>query len=240
MLTLVESPPRRSFGLKGLDLALAQHIDLERGVFVEAGANDGVTESNTLLLELDHGWTGLLVEPVPQLAELCSRNRPKALVEQVALVAFDYRRPTIRMHYSDLMSVVDGARGSAREDAKWAELGFHADGNRPDRSTPRTIDVPARPLSAVLDEHGITDIDLLSLDVEGYEPSVLRGLDLDRHRPTYIVVEAWSPSEVDALLLGHYEKVGALCAHEFMGYVWHDVLYRESRAIGSDSNPRVV
>jgi FkbM family methyltransferase len=230
----------RSFGLKGLDFVLARHIALECGFFVEAGANDGIKESNTLLLERECGWTGLLVEPIPQLADRCRTNRPRALVEQVALVAFDYPRSTIGMHYSDLMSVVDGARGSAREDAEWAELGFHAPDNHPDHSVLRTLDVPARPLSAVLDQHRITHVDLLSLDVEGYEPNVLRGLDFNRHRPTYIVVEAWAPSEVDALLLAHYERVGALCSHEFKGRVWQDVLYRESTTMGRDSIPRVV
>jgi len=193
---------------------------------VEAGANDGVAESNTLLFELDHGWTGLLVEPIPHLAERCRRNRPNALVEEAALVAFDYHRPTIRMHYSDLMSVVEGARGSAREDREWADMGFQAPGNRPDRDIPRTIEVPARPLSTVLDRRKVSHIDLLSLDVDGYEASVLRGLDLNRHRPTYIVVETWNSSEVEPLLLGRYEKIGSLCGHEFMGHVWQDVLYR--------------
>jgi FkbM family methyltransferase len=216
----------RSHGLKELDVALWRHIRLAGGYFVEAGANDGVTESNTLLLERQFGWTGLLVEPVPALAAQCRRNRPNALVEEVALVASDYPRSTIRLHYSDLMSVVEGARGSARQDMDWVELGFRTPGNRPDRGLPRTIEVPARPLSAVLCDHGISHVDLLSLDVEGYEPEVIRGLDLTRHRPTYIVVEAWDIRKIDAALLGPYEKVGELCRHELGGRAWQDVLYR--------------
>ena len=34
------------------------------GFFVEAGAFDGATDSNTLHFELAHQWSGLLVEPV--------------------------------------------------------------------------------------------------------------------------------------------------------------------------------
>jgi FkbM family methyltransferase len=217
-------PP--SYGLKGLDAALARHIDFDGGFFVEAGANDGIAESNTLLFERHRNWTGLLIEPVPQLAQRCRVNRPNTLVEQVALVSFDHPDPTIRVRYSDLMSVVDGARGSETEDIEWAELGFSTDGNSPSATVPRTIEVRAQPLSGVLDQHGITHVDLLSLDVEGYEPSVLRGLDFRRHGPSFIVVEVWSDAEVDELLLGNYARVDVLCSHEFHGHSWNDVLYR--------------
>ena len=39
----------------------------KNGFFVEAGAFDGEAFSNTLLFELKHNWTGLLVEPNPDL-----------------------------------------------------------------------------------------------------------------------------------------------------------------------------
>lgn len=37
------------------------------------------------------------------------------------------------------------------------------------------------------------EIDLLSLDVEGYEPEVLEGLDLHRHAPRYMLIEMLNP-----------------------------------------------
>ena len=39
----------------------------KNGFFIEAGAFDGENFSNTLLFELKHNWTGLLVEPNPDL-----------------------------------------------------------------------------------------------------------------------------------------------------------------------------
>ena len=39
------------------------------GFFIEAGAADGEWFSNTLYFERHHGWTGLLVEPNPDLLQ---------------------------------------------------------------------------------------------------------------------------------------------------------------------------
>ena len=44
--------------------------------FIEAGAHDGEEISNTLFLEMQRNWTGLLVEPNPNLfKQLLQKNR---------------------------------------------------------------------------------------------------------------------------------------------------------------------
>jgi hypothetical protein len=74
--------------------------------------------------------------------------------------------------------------------------------------------VPARTLSSILDEVAAPDVDLLSLDVEGFEAEVLEGLDLDRHRPRYVLVEvlegAASQQRVEEVLGDRYAAVEAL------------------------------
>ena len=58
------------------DLFVLETLGKERGgYFVEAGALDGVQASNTLLLEEDYGWTGICVEPDPQLYAELVENR---------------------------------------------------------------------------------------------------------------------------------------------------------------------
>lgn len=169
--------------LHELDRKLDAIVDRDGGFFIEAGANDGYTQSNTYWLERFRGWTGLLVEPMPELAQEARRSRPAATVVECALVGSEDAGPTVRMKFGDLMSMVEGAR-----DADWPGLGTVL-GWR----DPYEADVPARTLSSLLDELGAPEVDLLSLDVEGYELSALQGLDLDRHAPRYVLVEIHEP-----------------------------------------------
>src|SRR3989337_2392344 len=43
------------------------------GIFVEVGANDGISFSNTYFLAAI-GWKGMYIEPVPELYEKCVEN----------------------------------------------------------------------------------------------------------------------------------------------------------------------
>jgi hypothetical protein len=74
--------------------------------------------------------------------------------------------------------------------------------------------VPARTLSSLLDEMDAPEVDLLSLDVEGHEPQALRGLDLDRHAPRFVLVEihdmATGREPIEAILGHRYVAVEQL------------------------------
>lgn len=203
------SPRHSRPALFEMDRKLEHHLPFERGFFIEAGANDGFLQSNTYYLERFKGWTGVLVEPIPELYELCRRERPNAQVFNYALVPEGYADSVVPMLYGGLMSVVEGARGSEEADHAHVEAGTMLGWDRN-----YELRVPARTLSSVLEEAAVPDeIDLLSLDVEGFEADVLRGLDLDRFAPRYMLVEVIEPdkrSALDAVLAGRYEEVEQL------------------------------
>ena len=125
------------------------------------------------------------------------------------------------MQYSGLMSLVDGAMGSA--DADRAHV---ADGlARQALAETYAVDVPAATLSDLLDTHGVADVDLLVLDVEGAESAALQGLDLARHRPELLLVETRFRDDVEAVIGAAYTAVAQL-SH-------HDVLYRRRPALAA-------
>ena len=203
----------QSFGLKGLDRALLPWLDFRDGFFIEAGANDGVKFSNTLLLERSRGWRGLLIEPIPDLAAQCRKNRPDCLVENCALVASDSAQREVAMRYCNMMSIVKGAMQSEEGDLEHIRKGCEVQ-----RIESYELTVPARPLSEVLDQHGIAQVDFFSLDVEGYELEALKGLDFARHVPRFLLVECRERETIQNFLAPRYEAVAEL-SH-------HDVLFR--------------
>ena len=170
--------------LYGIADSLDRYLPADGGFFVEAGANDGFDQSNTYHLERFRGWRGLLVEPVPELYREALLERPGAQVVNCALVAAEHDGSPVAMRYGGLMSIVAGAHGSEQDDRAYVAPAFALG-----LEEEYTFSVPARTLSSLLDEIGAPAVDLLSLDVEGFEPQVLRGLDLARHAPRYILVE---------------------------------------------------
>ena len=195
---------------------LDAYLDLDGGFFVEAGANDGFEQSNTYHLERFRGWRGLLVEPIPELYREAVAERPASTVVNCALVPFDHPETTVEMRYGNLMSTVVGAHGSDADERAYVAPAFLLGLERE-----RKVRVPARPLSAVLDEIDAPEIDFMSLDVEGFEAQVLRGLDLTRHAPRFLLVELNERREdIEAILGERYVAVEQLTPG--------DVLYARS------------
>jgi FkbM family methyltransferase len=140
----------------------------DRGFFVEVGAADGVTVSNTLWLEKTRDWSGLLVEADPR-HEIC--HRPRSIVERAFVgpagsVDFGLSRDPL----------LSGQLRSAQE-------------RIPDAVASERVRLPSIPLSSLLDRHGIQAVDLISIDTEGTEIEVWKTLDLQRWRPRVAIIE---------------------------------------------------
>jgi FkbM family methyltransferase len=172
-----------------------------------------VTQSNTAYFARHRGWRGLLIEPIPDLASRCRLARPESVVENCALVPVGADGRSVPMTYCGLMSVVEGGWSDPAAERNHVDIGRQIQS-----LMTYHVDVQGRSISTLLDQHKMTHVDLLSLDVEGFERQALEGLDLSRHRPSFILVEARFREEIEDLLLPHYEAVAQL-SH-------HDVLYR--------------
>ena len=213
---LARREKKQSFGLNQLDLKLEPYLNFRNGFFIEAGASDGLSQSNTLYFERYKNWRGILIEPIPELAMQCKENRPNCIVENCALVSFDYTETFVEMRYCRLMSIVKGALTTPEVEEAHLRRGCEVQG-----VTSYDLQVPARTLTSILNEYDVTSIDFLSLDVEGYETNVLKGIDFEKYRPNFMLVEALDSSfrdEINDYLQRLYVPIATLSDR--------DVLYK--------------
>lgn len=207
---------REYFGLDGLDQRLESYLNYDNGFFVELGANDGVRQSNTLYFEKYRGWSGVLIEPIPHRYMECLENRgEKNTIFCNACVPFDYDQKYVDMLFIDLMSVSENLSldiGDVEEHVRRGESFL--------QRTERTVRFGA--VAATLNHllHGAgapKTIDLLSLDVEGAELDVLRGIDLEVYEFNYMLIESRAPTPLVSFLNQHnYEVVDMLSKHDYL------------------------
>lgn len=206
-----------SYGLDALDVLIAESIPVQCGFFIELGAYDGVTQSNSALLE-KAGWRGLLIEANPGRYAKCVRARPNAIVEHAACVDFDYVGDQTILCDVGLMSMTDQSELRDGDKAAWID---RAKAFIP--TEPQDLSVPACTLSSLLAKHKVEHVDVLLLDVEGAELSVLGGLDFQRWSPSYIVAEdAYSDKVAMYLSAKGYVVEKILLERRYT----RDVLYR--------------
>ena len=161
-----------SYSQQGEDICILKNFINKRaqgGIFVEVGALDGVTYSNTKFLEDELGFGGILIEPSRQYENLV-KNRPscvcidKAVAEHPGMIRFVGQWATAGM--------VDTMSSSFRR--------YHFE------PTDVEYEVEATTLKTILRDNRIEYIDFMSVDVEGGELSVLRSMDWDI--PVYVIV----------------------------------------------------
>jgi len=170
-------------GQFGQDILVHQLIGRKlNGIFVDIGANDGVTISNTVLLERNFGWTGIAVEPIPSVFEKLKSNRKCHMVHGcvtpnagkakfLEMVGGTHMLSTLAMHNVGL---------TARRLRKSAKR---------NNATINEIDVECFTFHSLVEKYGIKEVDFLSVDTEGGELEILKSIDFDKVPVRVISVE---------------------------------------------------
>jgi FkbM family methyltransferase len=192
-----------------------KYLNYDNGLFIEVGGADGYTQSNTWYLEKYKNWTGILVEPNTESAIVCRNNRPNSLVYNYALVGDDFEDNEITMmrrvvYNGDPGLMTSTADSPIRQVSDWINPVTDSD-------TTEEFTVQTATLNSILEAQDVTDIDFFSLDVEGYEIEVLKGLDLKKYCPKVILVE-WhlDIEDIKTVLCDTHNFVEQVSKHDYV------------------------
>jgi|UniRef100_A0A6C0BK02 FkbM family methyltransferase len=156
----------------GQDREVLEYYHYKRnGYFIEVGAHDGVSYSNTYLLEKNYGWTGICVEPLPDKYALLVKNRPNSMCIDKA--AFSQSGLVMDFSVADMFSGL----------VKYIDC--HDEGRCATR-----IKVTTATLTDILQQcQAPSFIEYLSVDTEGTELEVFKSIDYDKYQFGVIHVE---------------------------------------------------
>ena len=143
---------------------------MHNGVFVDIGAHDGVSFSNTLFLEQRLGWSGLVVEPMPDVFERLTRNRNCSRVNGCVANTTGVAKFRRISGYSEMLSGLVEQYDPRHLDRISREVTERG-------GTIEEISVECFRLNDLLATHGLRDVHYVNVDVEGAEYDILRGFD---------------------------------------------------------------
>lgn len=207
---------RKYYGVENLDEKIEKYLNFDYGYYVELGANDGVNQSNTFYFEKFRNWRGILIEPSSHnFLKLLANRSDENQMHCNACVSFDFKEPFVGIVYSNLMSSPLNLESDIQDPASHAAFGKDFL-EKTDRIF--TFGAAAKTLNQILIESKAPHlIDLLSLDVEGAEMEVLKGIDHEIYRFKYICVENRNFEILKAYLSDKdYEFVEALSVHDYL------------------------
>ena len=158
------------------DLVALDLLGFKRnGIFIEAGACNGIINSNTYLMEKMYTWDGLLIEPIKDYFDELENNR-NVLCMNYALSSKVSNSEDFLLTDSKDLSTLKG----------YEDNDYHHENRL--NFTPTKVKTTT--LTNLLEEKSFpNDIDFLSLDTEGSEFEILKTINFSKYKIRIICVE---------------------------------------------------
>jgi FkbM family methyltransferase len=181
----------------------------KNGVFMDVGSNDGITINNTLYFELVNKWTGINVEPIKEVYDKLVVNRPTCINLNCAVSDVDGKAEFLcNTGYTEMISGLKDKfdpRHLHRLTLENLQYG----------SNTTTVEVETRRIESICDEHNISHINYLSIDVEGAEFEVIKSINFDKVFIDVIEFED-NYSDVSPPIIEYLSERGYLLFHKSM------------------------
>lgn len=197
--------PPRAFSEANLTIdvgfsLLAAHLMLAtpRPYFIGIGANDGVTHDPLYPFVRDFGWSGIMVEPIPEAFAALQRNYAAfsdVTLVQAAVGAADGTGTIYTVEASDPESMMMTLHSSFSRDMLLRGKRWHPDleAHIVERK------VPVVSFSTLVTKARGRAVDVLKIDTEGYDLEILKSANLLNLSPRLILAEHANLSRADKI-----------------------------------------
>ena len=168
---------RTSYAQEGEDLILARIFEGKAtGTYVDVGAHHPLRFSNTYLL-YRRGWRGVNIDATPGSMRLFQLFRSRDTNLEVGITAKAEERD-FYLFNEPALNTFDGDRARTLD--------------KPPYRIEAIRRVRCAPLRQILREQGVTSVDLLTIDAEGFDFEVLQTVDWDTMSPRVVLIEQFS------------------------------------------------
>lgn len=153
----------------------------QNGFFIEIGAHDGVSLSNSLFFEKNRNWEGICIEPNPTVFEKLTKNRKSINLNVCIGDSNDTVKFTQIEGYSEMLSGVSSKYDSRHLARIQNEVNMNG-------GEIKSIDVQMVCLDTISQ---INDrcIDFISIDTEGNELDIVTSIDFKKNYIKVLVIE---------------------------------------------------
>jgi FkbM family methyltransferase len=153
------------------------------GVFLDIGANDGITYSNTFFLEKERRWNGVCVEPLQKAFEKLKAGR-NCILENCAVGSEDKEDDFLQITgYAEMLSGL--MKNYNKKHLERVDKEIAAYGGEKKIITIKTVNI-----NNLLARHKMFKIDYCNIDTEGSELEIIRAIDFSKVSIGVITVEA--------------------------------------------------
>jgi FkbM family methyltransferase len=177
--------------LKGYYSQLGQDLLIEKfyldssyknKYFVDVGAHDGITYSNTYLFEKKYNWKGLCIEPNPNIFIKLKQNR-NCIVENLAVSSELGSQNFIAIEgHSNMLSGIESNYSKKHLKRIKNEVKIY-------NQKVMNLNIKTNTLKILFDEYEIEKVSFISIDTEGSELEVLKSIDFKDIEIDFIVIE---------------------------------------------------
>jgi FkbM family methyltransferase len=201
----------------GQDVFLDEDVFFGRkgGAFIDIGANDGVSLSNTYFFEKTRGWTGICIEPQPDKFASLQKERTSLCIQGCVT---DSPGTAEFLAVSGAAEMLSGLcskydpRHRARIDREVREAGAET----------AVIKVPCFTFAQIIEKGALRRIDYLSIDTEGGELDILKTIDFDA-----VAIEALSVE--NCYWDGRYEQLLRSKGYALIAVLGDDEIYLQQK-----------